>query len=89
MIDAGLVDEVRSVWARASVPICRRSAVSATREIGAFLRGELRSTPPSRRWRAPPASSRKRQLHLVRHVPEVRWCEAQASIADVIATAGT
>jgi len=85
MIDAGLVDEVRRVWARGFGPELAPLRSIGYREVGAHLRGELTLDAAIDAMARATRRLAKRQLTWFRALPDLRWCDARCSATEILA----
>lgn len=84
MVEAGLIDEVRSLWERgygSDLPPLRSIGYA---EIGAFLRGELSLDAALERMAQVTRQFAKRQFTWFRRTPGLRWLDARCGADEVI-----
>ena len=89
MIDAGLVDEVRSVWQRGFGPDLPPLRSIGYAEVGAFLRGEMSLEEALDHMARATRHLAKRQLTWFRATPGLRWHDARSSAEEIIAAAAS
>jgi len=89
MIDAGLVDEVRSVWQRGFGPHLAPLRSIGYREIGGHLRGETDLQTAVEQMARATRHLAKRQLTWFRAVPDLHWCGARSSADEIVAIAAS
>jgi tRNA dimethylallyltransferase len=88
MVDAGLVDEVRDLWARGFGPDLAPLCSIGYREVGAHLRGEVDLETALELMARATRKFAKRQLTWLRPLSELRWVDAHAGAAAVLEAAG-
>ena len=89
MIDAGLVDEVRSLWQRGFGPDLPPLRSIGYAEIGAFLRAEMSLEEALEHMARATRHLAKRQLTWFRATPGLRWHDARSSAEAIIAAAAS
>jgi tRNA dimethylallyltransferase len=85
MVEAGLIDEVRSVWGRGFGPDLASLRSIGYGEIGAFLRGEMTLGAALDHMARATRHFAKRQLTWFRKTPELRWLDARCGTEEIIA----
>lgn len=85
MIEAGLVEEVRGLWARGYGPELESMRSIGYREVGRFLRGECSIEQAVEDMAKETRHLAKRQITWFRAVPGARWYDADAvGVADLV-----
>jgi tRNA dimethylallyltransferase len=84
MVDAGLVDEVRDLWARGFGPGLEPLRSIGYREIGFHLRGEVDLDMAVQLMAQATRNFAKRQLTWLRAVPDLCRADAHGGVAAVI-----
>lgn len=85
MIDAGLVDEVRGLWARGYGPDLESMRSIGYREVGRHLRGECSLEQAVDDMAKETRHLAKRQITWFRAVREAEWRDAETATADDLA----
>lgn len=84
MVDAGLIDEVRSLWARGYGSELSPLRSVGYAQIGAFARGEMSLAEALDHMAHATRQLAKRQLTWFRKTPGLRWLDARCSAEEVI-----
>ena len=83
MVEAGLVDEVRALWARGYGPELAPLQSIGYREVGAYLQGRCDVPGALRAMQQATRKFAKRQLTWFRRDASVEWMAADAILADI------
>ncbi len=83
MLEAGLVDEVRALWARGYGPELPPLQSIGYREVGAYLQGRCDLTSALRAMQRATRQFAKRQLTWFRRDPSVEWMPAEVLVEKI------
>lgn len=87
MVDAGLADEVRALWASGYAPDLPALSSIGYRQIGAYLRGECALPAALAEMAQQTRHLAKRQLTWFRADPTIRWFDAATATAGQVVAA--